>query len=117
MIDLLFGAKLWLTFNLLRLHLGHVLKLIRFWYTKYYTYLHINVEECVVSHYFSWGFLLLLNPFLLLELHLDVMTKNVMAIHSNGYSIFICIHVFWVYLFTFKYPTNMKSNTRMCIYV
>jgi hypothetical protein len=66
---------------------------------------------------FSWGFLLWLSPFLLLELHLDVMTKNVMDIHSNGYSIFICIHVFWVYLFILKSPTNMKSNTRMYIYV
>ncbi len=60
MIDLLFGAKLWLTSNLLQLHLGHVLKLRRFWYTKYFTYLHINVKECVVSHYFFLGILIMI---------------------------------------------------------
>jgi len=40
-----------------------------------------------------------------------------MTIHFDGYLIFVCIHVFyvfWVCLFTSRSPTNMKCNTRMC---
>ncbi len=86
--------------------MDNVLKSRRFWYTTYFTSLHIDVKECVVSHYFFFIML--------------IMTKSISTSRTapkcenkkcDGYSF---RWLFNFYLYTSRSPTNMKCNTRMC---